>query len=682
MLRAVNPFTVTRAVDLTDEEIQSLWVDVANGDGGGDAILRPTSPLPMFLLGGKGSGKTHWMRYHSYPLQKLRHQKASSSDIDGIIRDGYVGIYVLLSGLNAERFRDRGQSADLWKEIFAYYFELWIAQELLHIISSLAEDSKRLREVEEQICKEIAELVDSELGDNLNTFRAIQSWCAKNQKKLDSTINNVIFTREVDVRVKVTSGALIFGIPEILNRLIPNFQRVMFLYQLDEFENISEQQQKHINSLIRERRPPSTFRVGGRLWSIKTQKTFSDDEENREGSEFETKKLDERLRESSSKWKEFAYALIERRLQVSKTSGAAAINDQELEGLFEEVDLSWKSTYLFERIGSPDVGQGSHFARLRDRLEKGLRGETAPGVNEQANIDQIIRRLSAHGYPLLEKLNILLLFQGWYRQVLLPNLAQEIEGQCTRFKNNPTATSEYATALQHYGSDLLAQLLRDANKQQNLYQGIKTFVQMSEGLPRSLIVILKQIFDWAIYTSKGGKIGKISLVDQERGLLEASDWFMETMRKSGAQGGAVRAGVERLAQLFETNRFSDKPIECSLLGFSVRERDLNDQTKSRLLDAEQRSFLIRVSKLEIDRNTGERTTKFQLNPLLAPKWSLPVARRGIVRFKPEEVDLIFSPEQEAGFKTLLSGWREKMTAPKFGRQKRNGAVNAPDLFTE
>ena len=69
-----NPFNITKAVDFNDQEINDYWVDIPSGEGFA-AMAKPTSPMPMLILGGKGSGKTHLMRYFSYPLQRIRYGK-------------------------------------------------------------------------------------------------------------------------------------------------------------------------------------------------------------------------------------------------------------------------------------------------------------------------------------------------------------------------------------------------------------------------------------------------------------------------------------------------------------------------------------------------------------------------------------------------------------------------------
>ena len=55
-----NPFDVTKAVDYSDGEIYDSWVDLDNG--GFAQLVDPTSSTPQFLLGGKGTGRTHLMR--------------------------------------------------------------------------------------------------------------------------------------------------------------------------------------------------------------------------------------------------------------------------------------------------------------------------------------------------------------------------------------------------------------------------------------------------------------------------------------------------------------------------------------------------------------------------------------------------------------------------------------------
>ena len=121
-----NPFGITKAVDLNDEQILSLWVNVSGAAADFAEFARPQSPMPTFIMGAKGSGKTHLMRYHSFELQTLRHNQRNVSLREGVRSDGYIGIYMRCSGLNSGRFANKRQSPEVWKELFAYYIELWL----------------------------------------------------------------------------------------------------------------------------------------------------------------------------------------------------------------------------------------------------------------------------------------------------------------------------------------------------------------------------------------------------------------------------------------------------------------------------------------------------------------------------------------------------------------------------
>ena len=119
-----NPFNITKAVDFSDEEISNYWVDIPTG-GGFLEMAKPTSPMPMLILGGKGSGKTHLMRRLSYPVRRL---DRPDRPLDVVAADGFLGIYMRCGGLNSARFSGKGQTDEAWAEVFAYYMELWCSR--------------------------------------------------------------------------------------------------------------------------------------------------------------------------------------------------------------------------------------------------------------------------------------------------------------------------------------------------------------------------------------------------------------------------------------------------------------------------------------------------------------------------------------------------------------------------
>ena len=89
-----NPFDITKAVDYTDSDIYKYWVDLGDDNQGFEGLIKPDTLMPMIIVGSKGSGKTHVMKYFSYELQKIRCQAEASSMREGLVREKFIGIYI------------------------------------------------------------------------------------------------------------------------------------------------------------------------------------------------------------------------------------------------------------------------------------------------------------------------------------------------------------------------------------------------------------------------------------------------------------------------------------------------------------------------------------------------------------------------------------------------------------
>ncbi len=209
-----NPFTITRAYDFTDKEIIDYWVDLDNN--GFRNILTPDTAMSLLILGGKGSGKTHIMRYHSYYLQKMR---CEGDLLKQLSDDGYIGIYFNSSGLSTSRFIKKDNiednSAEKLQELFIYYMEIWFAQGVVRVLCDIMKKHPDVFE-EEKICDLICDLFDKK-PEGIKTFEKFLKFLKHAQKNIDIAINNYPFTGKLDnVEVVVSRGSFIFGINNII----------------------------------------------------------------------------------------------------------------------------------------------------------------------------------------------------------------------------------------------------------------------------------------------------------------------------------------------------------------------------------------------------------------------------------------------------------------------------------
>ncbi len=165
-----------------------------------------------------------------------------------------------------------------------------------------------------------------------------------------------------------------------------------------------------------------------------------------------------------------------------------------------------------------------------------------------------------------------------------------------------------------------------------------------------------------------------------KGVREASEWFFEDAKAKGPDGADVQQCIKRLATLFRNVRFSDKPSECSLCTFSACLDSVSTLAKRNIDLAEQYSLLIKISKGQRDRNSGGVNFKYQINPMLAPLWDLPISRRGAMALTDVEINAIFDPQSANAFDKVMGKRIARMTAPAFGKRLNAKSESEPDLF--
>ena len=647
-----NPFNVTKAVDFSDKQILDFWVDLPDGSGFLN-LVQPTSPMPMIIEGGKGSGKTHLMRYLTLTNQLLRFNNDVTRTFE---EDGYIGIYVRFSALNASRFKGKNQSAERWSEVFAYYSEQWLGQLLLESLDRLAKLSPEVAKDTASIGKDLAQLLTKVPSSKLSTLQDFLTYLQQEQRLVDHEINNCGLTGTLDIAINMNRGALIFDGCQVISQSSELLRDIMFLFLLDEYENLNAEQQVYVNTLIREKRPPANFKIGTRSYGIQTYDTLNSGETLLEGSEFSLLRLDALFRSNPEAYNVFCREMISRRVNEASDTvrdGDQGLNPDELDKAFVYQPKDYYLQPQTEFIISKYAGrERPYLHRLRQQiLEYAI--EEQKGKQREKMADEIIQNLEATNFPLIEKVHVFLFYRAWATNQPLLEAAQDIGLLYKAFTENPDNNVLYRKVLDKFKGDLFAQLLRECDQKQR-YIGLINLIHMSAGLPRNLLVLLKHVYAWAEF--KGEKLffkGAISIEAQQRGVLDAADWFRENARIPGKVGQQAQEGIERLAEFFREIRFADKPTECSLVTFSVNLNSL-DQDTQKVIDAcEKWSLLIRIRQGHKDKGSKRVHAKYQLSPMLAPLWQLPVSRRGAIALNTKEIDSIFASEERAQFDKVL-----------------------------
>lgn len=692
-----NPFSITKATDFSDSEINEYWVNV-NRDYN---ILNPNELLPKYILGGKGCGKTHLLRYFSYPLQKIRRNTLTAI----INNDKYIGIYSVLDGINSSRFKGKGVDDEQWKSAFEYYFELYICDILLNISKDIFSENLSEKYSEAKFVQDIS----SKFYENIISTKKVQSIggflmeLSAIRKKIDLEIVNAAFNRKLDIsamKILFSPGDLLFGIPALLNKNIPSLQEVKFIYILDEYEKLFEWQKVFVNTLVWEKKQPCTFWIGARKYGYTTTQTKTE-EQIKPGSEFQPVPLDEIFQGNDDLYKGFAKELYVNRL---KRYYSIDLTLEQIDKQFSTKLEKYSEDKIISELRKRYNGKEyRHLNELRKKIKEGIDNKVIEDIDDlDSKLEDFI--FGTDNNPLEQKYKIYLLYKEWANwgtkrskvfeitkkpKVNIGDIIDFVNQQYSEHKRGEK--TEFDNIKEKYKADFMAQLAYENNIKNTCYSGIDEFINLSWGNPRVFLLILKLIVEKSdLLGEKPLEEGSmISLESQYQGVFETAKWFYQDVEIVGDAGKNLYKSLNSLSNVFQIYRFSDKPTETSVCAFNFGVESISSCAKEYVNLAKIHSLIIEVKDRK-QRNSGREEMTFQLNKILAPLWNLPSSRRGVADLDTEMIDAVFDPKKHKTFESMYNEMKSRFTAPLFGKKKenrinsakKNKSNNAPTLFTE
>lgn len=654
-----NPFDITKAVDYTDEEILKFWVDF---DGNGFRnIMKPDSAMPIIIKGSKGSGKTHIMKYYSYELQKIRSASEKKSLAEYLNQDRFVGVYIRCSGFNAEQFEGKGVPEEMWKMLYAYFWELWVGERIVTLLMDLQRNGVISNENEGKFVEEALGLFLRQIECD-ETLEALRNLFLDLQKEILYEIQNFIFENKdkPQVNILLAPNSITYGMPNLLTKEIPFFHDKRIMYLVDELENFSESQQELIQLLLREKPISCTFRIGTRPYGIRTYKILGGEEENHEGSEFEMMSLDEELRRND-RYEQYVTDICTKRIRY----GAFDKPDTfELKDLIEEQSVE----DLFESIYSKkDTQSRSYLYRLSDDLKKYI----SKNQIQDCNAGELVKRLSFNEDPIIERTNVYLM----YRRLkdVKKDLLVETEAICHsahQYHSTKDAQTEHGIFLEKFKQDVIDTIAREG-KVVIPYNGLKRLIYLSCGTPRTILRMLKSAFNKQYFNT--GKIPfergrQLTIKAQNEAIEETGDWFFEENRIPSVSENRPSDAARRIGNYLQSLRFSNLPPQCSINIFSIDVTELSEEARDVFETLVKYSYIIQTSRRR-EKNTNNRGCTYQLNSILLPKWELALAKRGQVDISKTEAEvLLLNKSTSLNFDELMREKLRQYNYP-FGKQE-------------
>lgn len=601
-----NPFMSVNANQLTDEEINNFWAE-----GFYEDFMQISSPMPIVILGGRGAGKTHLMRYFFYKSQKNR--LSNDSLKQSIINDGYIGVWFRLSGLNMEKFTNKPNS----DYTFLYYINLLVTEFTLIIINDIL--SRETIVNEEHIVNELKSLFlqSNEKIENISNLNTFKNYISELRKEIDFAFNNYYNNEEYfkQISININSADMILELPKIICKEIIEFKDIKILYLFDEIENLTDEQLIVFNTIIRQQKNKEnvSLRLGGRLYSHNVKKTMDNGEEIKVPSDYIEKIIDSELREKASKYKDIALTIFLKRFNSEdKLKNFISITKSSIPNLFQEYDL-------LDGLKRFDKTKKIHFKKFNKFIKQRF--------DSQAQ-NLLIKHVSNEDL-FIEKKNMLCV----YKKIIKPEKLTN--------ENIAILISKFHTT-KHYDSDLVKQLYKEYDKPL-YFSGFDTIIEITKGSPRYLLSIYREIFNNLDDEFLKEKV--ISYKIQNYAIRKVADKFWEEAYIDYENFNFVRMGIDRLCKYFNRVKLSMNLPEKSLISFSFNETSLDREYRDFLTLAEKTSLLITTDTL--DRKTKNQSgleKKYRLNPLLCVRWELSIAVGGTTEFSSNIIKALFTED--------------------------------------
>lgn len=665
-MRVINPFRVVKANEFTISQIVENWIPFVGSKGGFVAQLNPQELMPKYVLGSKGCGKTHLLLYHSFDARFSLYK----NDIRTLLKqDKYLASYSRLDILSSSRFSRRANEEE-WRVLYNFYFEIVQSLFSLDVYEKVIESLGVTERVQSIVIETIRKQVDLALEGN--TIRDLREYLNRKRKTIDDEITDYAYTKKLNwerVRPDFPFGSLLFEIPKAFSSHVNALRDVNYIYILDEYEKLQcDWQKESLNTLVYEKKYNSTFWVGARKIGYTTRRTLTG-EIIHEGHEFSPVDMDVMLKETKDQFLTFSVNLFNKRRTLSGIENLVPPNV-----LFEEYDENLLLSRLLNKGDSL-----RHWKTFKERLYSiGIKGEEEILSFQKSLMDGVEQDL------LGQKLKLYAFYIAWSKNKAtkeqIPAIIDSVNHSYEEYKAgaNPIMKEWY----RKFRQDFVAQLAEENKEPLYQYSGFKRLVKIADGNPRVFLTLMKLIIDDCYFRGIDPfeEKGRISVRSQYAGINETAKWFQNDIEVYGREREELDMAMNHLMSFMYVSRFCDKPTETSLCAFYYR-MNAGQKSIDRVIGfAIQEAFLVETPNKRKDKALGIPQRSYQINRLIATRFSLPIARRGVISIPPDMMSAIFDPEYYGSFNSFLTAHKMSLNAPFVYRKARLAKKEEPGLF--
>lgn len=654
-----NPFDVVRAEDFGGDlhEFYEPLETLIRKVSGVDIISSRT----VFLIGGRGTGKTMVLKFLSFEMQlkdfirKMPGQIKSwdhlgVQDFEAFLKEKkFIGIYLRFKTTEYDSMK--GELARL----FEPYLSIKLAEQMFTFLKILKSSKMISSNLEAKISKTFIEQIKEPKPKAESSIDGVLTLIKKDILPLFETILEKSSYYSIDEIKKtysipiVISRRIIFSLSDLVFAELGFLKGRNLFVLLDELEYLNEYQKRCIGGLIKDSDETSViFKVGSR-YMLKELPVGESSEVLQEPHDFRVIYIADALNAAHSGKKTDYICLIKnilnRRLQKSdffKSKGITTI-----EQLFPDLPVEEEARVL---VGNRE----KHWNRFKNLLSES---------KSEAEIYETISHLKYPDNPLIEKLNMLLIYRGYS--------PQQIERMCEEYLHGKNR--KYAFLYRKNAMNLLFQLYSDYRSEKK-YVGITVIVYLSSGIIRNAIEICNQALNTAYnfgYEPSGEK--PVEIQHQDAGAKHhAQLQYDDIQRIPHNLGLEVQDFINQIGTIFRDLHLNRYLVEPEPTHFETTFSEIAGRAKEVFDAALSYSYL--QKKPPMQPKSPDRTKKddYLINRAFAPLFKISHRVRGRTIIPAAQINSLITGD----YKEKLQTRREII---KQNSRKRRAGLFAPGV---
>ena len=594
----------------------------------------------VHVVGGRGTGKTMFLKYHCYPTQLSDNRECiEDKDIE------CIGIY-WRPDTHYVHLINQKYLGDMWEAVFNTYVGLSIIMKFSRFVQKLIKSNYNNQSVKNALkMLQISPILQEELKcQEQILYTQLHKHCNEILYKIQNWLNNP-HSKEIPLLID-GKASLLFIINEIKESEL--LENTLFHVFIDEFENLTIDQQGIINTWMKHGEAPLIYSIAYKKYADKSIDTVGIEKTQRRNDHRILDIIDDVYAKTDNAFKVFASEIIASKLEIFLTnknliplSDRKQLTSRRPEKYQKEMlDLSNKifPEKTYEEIAQDMLLDKTIYEKVKKNIAQAL-------SLKNSQIDPL--KFLDKDYAAASLVNSIVLYRGRTEpdKLLLSFNA---------YKKDSKLQPEYKELI---ANNIVASILHIytffSQRICPIYSGFNRFCLMSRNNLRHLLELCYQSFlefetQIQDYDGFHEKLPIVPVEVQVKAAKYCSKQELETIEELGAYGQNLQKIANRLGRIFYLKQRIRTQSKPENIHFSVETLALNTVDQEIKILINQAMLWNVLQEFDATKGTTDNiaTKEYMLTPMLAPYYTISPRKIHKVDFTVEQLKTIFLESDE------------------------------------